>query len=158
MIDNQEDIAFMRRAIELSKLAVLHGNEPFGAVLVKDHKIVMEGENKIYTNHDYSAHAELSLLKEYSSKTGLTDLTGYTLYSSCEPCFMCSGSLVWFKLSRLVYGASDIDLASILNCKGSECSSIVFENSKTDIEVTSGVLKEESIEVLRSYFSNNKKN
>lgn len=152
------DELFMKKAIELSALAVEHGNEPFGAVLVKDGEIVYTNENQIYTGFDPTFHAEIGLIRQFCSETHITDLSDYTLYSSCEPCFMCSGALVWVKLGRLVYGASDMDLCEILGAKGSECSKIVFENSpQVQTKITAGVLRDESIKVLKSYFSNHEK-
>ena len=151
------DEKFMKKAIELSALAVEHGNEPFGAVLVKDGEVVYTNENQIYTKADPTFHAEAGLLRRFISETGITDLSEYTMYSSCEPCFMCSGAMVWAKLGRLVYGGSDIELCEILGFEGSKCSQMVFENSGVNIEVTPGVLREESIKVLESYFSKNKK-
>ena len=152
-----QDELFVRRAIELSRLAVEHGNEPFGAVLVKDGEIVAENESQIYTRHDPTFHGEAGLLREFCARTAITDLHDYTLYSSCEPCFMCSGAMVWTKLGRLVYAASNIDLEEILGKRGSRCSEIVFENSSWCPEVTSGILREESIEVLKSYFTDHRK-
>ena len=147
----------MSRAIELAKSAVKHGNEPFGAVLVKDGEIVFENENQIYTKHDPTFHAEAGLIRRFCKETGITDLSDYTLYSSCEPCFMCCGAMVWTKLGKLVYGASDIDLCNILGVQGSECSKMVFENSGAKIQVVSGILREKSIEILKDYFINHNK-
>lgn len=149
----EQDEFFMKRAITLSKKAVEHGNEPFGAVLMKDGKIVFENENQIHTKHDSTFHAEMGLIREFCKETGTTDLSDYTLYSSCEPCFMCAGAMVWAKLGRLVYGASDIDLGKIIGADGSECSKIVFENMSANISVTAGVLKEDAIAVLSAYFA-----
>ena len=97
-----QDEVFMQKAIELSRLAVAHGNEPFGAVLVKDGEIVFTNENQIYTRHAPTFHGEAGLIREYCAQTGVTDLRDYTMYSSCEPCFMCSGAMVWARLGRLV--------------------------------------------------------
>ena len=152
------DENFMAEAIRLSAEAVRHGNEPFGAVLVKDGEIVCRGENQIYSGHDRTFHAELELIRSFRAETGITDLSGYTLYSSCEPCFMCSGAMVWAKLGRLVYAASDRDLCGLLHEPGSACSRIVFENSRHRPEVTAGVLREESLSVLERYFSSREKN
>ncbi len=80
-----KDQDFMREAIRLSGLAVEHGNEPFGAVLVKDGEIVFTNENQIYTRHDPTFHGEAGLIREFCAKTGITDLHDYTLYSSNEP-------------------------------------------------------------------------
>ena len=152
-----KDEVFMKKAIDLSRLAVEHGNEPFGAVLVKDGEIVFTNKNQIYTKHDPSFHAEAGLIREFCAKTGISNLQEYTMYSSCEPCFMCSGAMVWVKLGRLVYGASNIDLENILGKEGCNCSKLVFDNSFWKPEVTEGVLRDESLEVLKGYFSKHKK-
>lgn len=150
--ETAQDEEFMRAAVRLSQLAVEHGNEPFGTVLVKDGKIVFTNENQIYTRHDPTFHGEAGLLREFCAQTGITDLHEYTLYSSCEPCFMCSGAMVWIRLGRLVYGASNIELERILGNAGSNCSKIVFDHSCWKPDVTSGVLREECLAVLKDYF------
>ncbi len=151
------DREFMKEAIRLAGLAVAHGNEPFGAVLVKDGEIVYSNENQIYTAFDPTFHAEAGLLRRFCAQTRITDLREYTLYSSCEPCFMCCGAMVWAKLGRLVYGASDKDLCGVLGEAGAECCKVVFGNSGWRPEVTAGVLREESLEMLTRYFSNHGK-
>lgn len=151
-----QDEKFMEEAIRLSKLAAEHGNEPFGAVLVKDGEIVYSNENQIYSRSDPTFHAEAGLLRRFCSETKITDLRDYTLYSSCEPCFMCSGAMVWTKLGRLVYAASDYDLGNIVGGQGCNCSKIVFDHAPHAPEVTAGVLRQKSADILRSYFSREK--
>jgi tRNA(Arg) A34 adenosine deaminase TadA len=150
-----QDERFMKEAIRLSEQAVTHGNEPFGAVLVKDGEIVFTNENQIYTASDPTYHAEAGLLRNFCASERVSDLTDYTLYSSCEPCFMCCGAIVWTKLGRLVFGSSDIDLCAILGEQGNDCCGIVFSRSANRPQVTAGVLREESLAVLESYFSKN---
>ena len=152
-----QDERFMREAIRLSEQAVAHGNEPFGALLVKDNEIVFTNENQIYTGSDPTYHAEAGLLRNFCAAERITDLADYTLYSSCEPCFMCCGAMVWTKLGRLVYGASDIDLCAILGEQGSACCEIVFSHSGHQPQVTGGVLRAESLAVLRGYFTKHDK-
>ena len=151
------DEYYMSKAIELSKSAVEHGNEPFGAVLVKDGEVVFTNENQIYTMHDPSFHGEAGLIRRFCAETGITDLRDYTMYSSCEPCFMCSGAMVWTKLGRLVYAASNIDLEEILGKQGCNCSDIVFQHSFWKPKVTSGVLRDDAFNVLRTYFEKHSK-
>lgn len=151
------DEIFMKEAIRLSALAVEHGNEPFGAVLVKDGEIVYSNENQIYTRHDPAFHAEAGLLRRFCEETAVTDLSEYTMYSSCEPCFMCSGAMVWTRLGTLVYAASNRDLEEILGKEGCDCSDIVFKNSHHAPKVRKGVLREESMAVLSDYFKSHKK-
>ena len=152
-----QDERLMREAIRLSEQAVAHGNEPFGAVLAKDGEIVFASENQIYTKSDPTWHAEMGLLRRFCAETEITNLSEFTLYSSCEPCFMCCGAMVWTKLGRLVYGASDIDLCQILGEPGSACCDIVFSHSSHRPEVTGGVLRDESLAVLQKYFSQQEK-
>ena len=147
-----QDRRFMRMAIELSRAAVEHGNEPFGAVLVKDGEVAFTNENQIHTRHDPTFHGELGLIREFCGRTGITDLSQYTLYSSCEPCFMCSGAMVWVRLGRLVYAASNMDLERIFGETGCNCAELVFAHSSWRPRVTAGVLREEGLEVLQNYF------
>lgn len=151
------DEKFMKEAIRLSSLAVEHGNEPFGAVLVKDGEIVYTNENQIYTRTDPTFHAEAGLLRRFCKETGITDLREYTLYSSCEPCFMCCGAMVWVKLGKLVYGASDRELCQILGEEGNNCAQLIFERSPWKPQVSAGILREESLGVLEAYFRDHKK-
>jgi tRNA(Arg) A34 adenosine deaminase TadA len=148
---------FMKKAIDLSIKAMEHGNEPFGAVLVKDGEIVYTNENQIYTKNDPTFHAEFGLIRRFCEETGITDLSDYTLYSSCEPCFICCGTMVWTKLGELVFGASDIDLCEILGVQGSECSKTVFQQSGANTKVVSGIMRNEALDVLKKYFANHKK-
>ena len=152
-----KDEVFMKEAIALSRSAVEHGNEPFGAVLVKDGEIFYKNENQIYTMHDPTFHAEAGLIRRFCAETGITDLSEYTLYSSCEPCFMCCGAMVWVKLGRLVYAASDIELCELLGVPGSECSKMVFESMGAKTQRSAGILKEEALEVLADFFRSHAK-
>ena len=152
-----QDEVFMRKAIELSRLAMEHGNDPFGAVLVKNNEMVFTNENQIYTRHDPTFHGEAGLIREFCAQTGITNLQEYTMYSSCEPCFMCSGAMVWVKLGRLVYAASNMELEKILGNEGCNCSKMVFDNSFWQPQVTTGVLREESLVILKAYFEKHEK-
>ena len=152
-----KDEQCMQKAIDLSASAVEKGNEPFGALLVKDDEVVYTNENQIYTMHDPTFHAEMGLIRRFCAETGITDLKDYTLYSSCEPCFMCSGAMVWVNLGRLVYGASNIELEALFGSEGCNTSKIVFDNSFRKAEVTGGVLRDEALEVLAAYFKDHDK-
>ena len=151
------DETYMQEAIRLAELAAAHGNEPFGAVLVKDGEIVYRNENQIYTKHDPTFHAEAGLIRRFCEETGITNLSEYTMYSSCEPCFMCCGAMVWVKLGRLVYAASDMELCEILGVPGSECCKTVFGAMSANIDVSHGIMRDEALSVLRDYFSDHSK-
>ena len=148
-----DDIYFMKEALKLAESSLMRGDEPFGAVLVKDGEIVFRGENRINTESDPTYHAETGLIRDFIKETKISDLSEYTLYTTCEPCFMCAGTMVWAKLGRLIYGASNDDLRNIRGKKGFPCSKTVFENSSHSPVVISSVLREECVNILKNYFS-----
>lgn len=160
---NHEHEKFMRLAFEQARQAVEEGNEPFGAVLVKDGEVVATGQNKINTESDPTYHAETGLIRDYCHSTGITDLSEYTLYTSCEPCVMCAGCMIWSKLGRMVYSISIEQLFEIISKVDSEAfsqesdrssdlaSAEVFKHSRNKINVISGVLKEEGLKLYSEY-------
>src|SRR5690625_1819950 len=84
---------FMKRAVDLAIQNVQEGGEPFGAVLVKDGKVVAEGVNELHKKYDISGHAELVAIRKAQAEKQTHDLTGYTMYASGEPCPMCLTSM-----------------------------------------------------------------
>lgn len=103
----------MRKAIELSVRNVAEGGGPFGAVIAKDGEIIAVGVNRVTADHDPTAHAEVSAIREAARKLGTFDLGGCEIYSSCEPCPMCLGAIYWARLDRLYYGNDKHDAAAI---------------------------------------------
>jgi tRNA(Arg) A34 adenosine deaminase TadA len=108
------DLEPLRRAITVSLDARDHGNHPFGAVLVDaSGAVVLEAENTVTTGHDVTHHAELNLVRLACASIAYADLPGHTLYTSCEPCAMCSGSIYWAGIGRVVYGLSEEGLLGL---------------------------------------------
>ena len=104
---------FMRKAIELSLENVKNGGGPFGAVIVKDGKVIATGVNRVTANHDPTAHAEVNAIREACAKLHTFDLSGCEIYTSCEPCPMCLGAIYWAHLDKIYYGNNQIDAARI---------------------------------------------
>jgi tRNA(Arg) A34 adenosine deaminase TadA len=104
---NTNDLGYLERAIELSRQSRANGNHPFGALLVLDGQIVLESENSVGTTGDATGHAETNLVRLASMKFSRSDLARASLYSSCEPCAMCSGAIYWAGIGRLVYALSE---------------------------------------------------
>lgn len=146
------DTKFMKQALELAQAAARHGNEPFGALLVKDNKVVLTGENQIHTESDPTYHAELGIIRDFCSNQKITDLSEYTLYTSCEPCCMCAGAMVWSSLGRMVFSLSHDELAAIAGFNIMIGSEEIFSKSPNRPEVAKGVLKEEAVPVYVDYF------
>ena len=93
----------MRKAIELSRENVANGGGPFGAVIAKDGEIVATGVNRVTASCDPTAHAEVSAIRAAASKLGTFNLSGYEIYTSCEPCPMCLGAIYWARLDKMYY-------------------------------------------------------
>ena len=101
------DEKFMRRAIELSAQALdTPGVRPYGAVVVKDGKIVGEGLNEAAKKFDPTSHGEVEAVRDACRNLKTTDLTGCELYTSCEPCSVCVSAMIMAGVSRMYYGAS----------------------------------------------------
>lgn len=101
-----DHILFMRRAIALAREGKNKGGGAFGAIIVKDGKIVAEGYNEVKALTDCTQHAELSVIQKACKAMGQTTLKGCILYTSCEPCMMCLGACYWAKFLKIYYGAS----------------------------------------------------
>ena len=104
---------FMRKAIALSVANINNGGGPFGAVIVKDGKIVSTGVNRVTANTDPTAHAEVTAIRKAAKKLGTFDLKGCEIYTSCEPCPMCLGAIYWAHLDKMYYGNTKIDAQNI---------------------------------------------
>jgi len=101
------DLENLRIAINVARRARNHGNHPFGAILVDENsQVLLEAENTVLTGQDCTGHAETNLVREASRKYGPEILEKCTLYTSTEPCPMCSGAIYWSKLRRVVYALS----------------------------------------------------
>ncbi len=102
---------FMRRAIELGVENVRQGGGPFGAVIVRDGRIIATGVNRVTARHDPTAHAEVSAIRAACEQLGTHDLSGCDIYTSCEPCPMCLGAIYWAHIDRIFYGCNKDDAA-----------------------------------------------
>ena len=107
------DLTFMRRAIELSASCARSDEGPFGAVVVKDGKIVGEGVNQVVPSGDPTAHAEIVAIRAACEALDTHVLDGAVLYTSCEPCPMCLGAAWWARVKEIVYGNDRADAAAI---------------------------------------------
>lgn len=103
---------FLRRAIALATENVLQGKGgPFGAVIVRDGKIVGEGANSVTTTNDPTAHGEVNAIRAAARTLGTFDLADCDLYTSCEPCPMCLAAAYWAHIRAIYYGANAADAA-----------------------------------------------
>lgn len=108
-----KDAGFMRTAIDLSIDNVRNGGGPFGAVIVKDGKIIASGVNRVTASCDPTAHAEVSAIRNACRKLQSFKLDGCTIYSSCEPCPMCLSAIYWAGISEVCYGNTKDDASTV---------------------------------------------
>ena len=106
----------MREAIRLADESVRNGGGPFGAVIVKNNTIIAGSSNSVTLDNDPTAHAEVNAIRKACRLLKTFDLSGCTIYTSCEPCPLCLGAIYWSRIDRIYYGntrkdARDIDFA-----------------------------------------------
>ena len=111
---NKEANKFMKKAIRISvnNVEKLKGG-PFGAVIVKDGKIIARGANQVTAGNDPTAHAEVVAIRKACKLLKTFQLTGCEIYTSCEPCPMCLGAIYWARPDKLYYAGSKEDAAAI---------------------------------------------
>lgn len=140
----------MMKAIELSMNSVANGGGPFGAVIVKDGKIVAEGSNCVTLNNDPTAHAEVTTIRKACTALNTFDLSGCEIYTSCEPCPMCLSAIYWARIERIYYGCDKVDAKNI----GFD-DSFIYEQIELKPELrsipSSQVLHTEALEAFRMW-------
>lgn len=104
---------YMRHAIALSDENVDKGGGPFGAVIVKDGKIIASAANSVTLTKDPTAHAEINAIRLAAKSLGTFDLSGCEIYTSCEPCPMCLGAIYWARIDKVYYANTKTDASEI---------------------------------------------
>ncbi len=135
-------------ALELAKKAAMKGEVPVGALVVLNDEIIGKGHNQVEELADPTAHAEMAAMKNACAKIGEKYLKNSVLYSTLEPCIMCTAAAVHRKIGKIVFGASDI--------RWGGCGTIynVAQNCRLNhnIEVIGGIMEIECQGVLKDFF------
>lgn len=143
----EDDVRFMREAMELARAAESLDEVPVGAVVVKDGKIIARGYNTRETDKCATHHAEIVAIEEACRVLGGWRLIGATLYVTMEPCVMCAGAIINARVPRVVYGTRDLRFGAF----GSLLNLAAVPLNHTP-EIVGGVLEDECREMLRDYF------
>jgi tRNA(adenine34) deaminase len=138
----------MQEALLEAEKAYAKGEVPVGAVVVLDGAVIGRGHNLRETLQDSSAHAELQAMREAARNLGSWRLNGATLYSTLEPCPMCAGALVQFRVKLLVYGAADAKSGAV----DSVIDVVRQPRFNHRLEVLSGVMEAECRSLLQRFF------
>jgi tRNA(Arg) A34 adenosine deaminase TadA len=91
----------MSRALEMKRVAMEAGDQPYGAIVVKNDAVVGEGPSRVVTNQDPTAHAEMEAIRDAARQLGTRDLSGCIIYATSKPCRMCATASYWANLSRI---------------------------------------------------------
>lgn len=144
-----QDYVFMRLAIAKAKTGVKKGQTPFGACIVRNNKVIACCHNVVWKNTDISAHAEITAIRSACKKIKRIDLTGATVYSTCEPCPMCFSACHWARITRIVYGAGIKDAKKFGFNELAISNFKLKELGKSKIKITGGFLRDENLELFK---------
>ena len=128
------DEQFMKLAIEKTREGIKKGQEPFGACVVKDGKLISVSHNTKIEDIDVTAHAEMNAIREACKELGSTDLSGCEIYATFKPCNMCQAACEKANISQIYYGVGSEDLGT---------TSIEY-----NIKISGGVLRKECLELV----------
>jgi len=151
------DEVHLLRAIAVAALARANGNHPFGAILVAADGTIIESQNTVVTDNDPTGHAETNLVRLASAQLDKTALRASTLYTSTEPCAMCSGAIYWAGIGRVAYALPEQDLGAMVPAQDGEptldlpCREVFARGGGTVI-VAGPALVAEAREVHRGFW------
>jgi tRNA(adenine34) deaminase len=149
-MSEDDDLKFLRLAIEASRSALRAGNSAFGAALAdRTGKLAHVAGNNQITAADSTGHAEVVVVREVAQRFGADTLAGSTVYASGEPCAMCSGAMFWAGVSRVVFAASHATIVRILGAPSLALSSReVLKGASRAVEIVGPLLEDEAVRIL----------
>ena len=147
----KKDEKFMREAIKIAEKGIQNSQAPFGALIVKNGKVIVRGHNQVWKDTDITAHGEVVAIRKANKKLKSIKLKGCTIYSTTEPCPMCFSAAHWAGVDRIVYGASiaDVKRLGFGELAISDKKMKRFGHSK--VRITGGVLAKECREQLKRW-------
>jgi tRNA(Arg) A34 adenosine deaminase TadA len=143
-----DDADYMGKAIEKAKKGVKDGQSPFGACIVKKGRILAVEHNRVFELGDPTAHAEIVAIKAAAKKLKSIDLSGCTVYSTCEPCPMCFSACHWARISKIVYGTRIEDARKIGFHEFPIHDTTLKDIGKSNIKITGDYMRDESMELF----------
>jgi tRNA(adenine34) deaminase len=143
------DETAMREALEQARAAASHGDVPVGAVVVREGRVIARAHNERELRGDPTAHAEVLALRAAADAVGGWRLDGCTMYVTLEPCVMCAGAMQLSRIDRVVFGAPDPKGGAT----GTLYNVAADPRLNHEVDVTHGVLAEESSRLLSDFFA-----
>jgi tRNA(adenine34) deaminase len=143
------DVSFMEAALEEARAAAERGEVPIGAIIVHGGRIIARASNRTITDCDPTAHAEIVALRAAARELKNYRLVDAILYVTVEPCSMCAGAMIQARIGHLIYGADDAKGGAVRSC----FSILDHPQLNHRVEVTSGILADESVAILQEFFA-----
>lgn len=144
---------FIRRFYSLAHEAMDRGDHPFGALLAKDGRVAVTARNTVKSDNDILAHVETNLITRAVRQLKTRDLSGYTLYTSVEPCIMCTGTIYLTGIQRVVFGLSSEALSRLTGWQRNMDSRLFLAQAKRKVAVVGPVLEPEGIRIFKSFLN-----
>ena len=144
-----DDLYFMQLALAEARASADAGEVPIGALLVQDGSIIARSGNRTIRDNDPTAHAEIVVIREGARILGNYRLGGTALYVTLEPCAMCAGAIIQARIPRVIYAADDPKGGAVRSC----FEILTHPKLNHQVELTSGLLAEDSASLLQSFFS-----
>lgn len=150
----ETDEYYMRLALKEAKKSLEHDDIPCGAIIVQNGIIISKGHNTRHKNQNVLGHAEIEAIKKANKKLNTWILDDCTLYCTIEPCVMCSSIIVQSRIKRVVYATREEKYGAC----GSRINLLQNSDLNTHIEITKGILEEESQKLLKNFFQKLRQN
>lgn len=147
LADDGLDQALLRRAFQVARCAAAAGDEPFGAVITLNRKIVAIAENVVVRTGDPTRHAEIEAIRTALRHVTKEDLAYATIYSSTEPCLMCAGAIYWSGLARLVFGCTQAAFRKTQAPDASWRIQDIWQRNSRRIQIVGPLLEREAMAV-----------
>ena len=144
-----DDLYYLQLALEEARASGAAGEIPIGAVVVHNDAVLARSGNRTIRDNDPTAHAEIIVIREAARLLGNYRLAGTVLYVTLEPCAMCAGAIVQARVPRVVYAADDPKGGAFRSC----FELLTSPKLNHQVEVTSGLLAEDSAALLQSFFT-----
>ena len=148
-----EDLKFMKLALELAKKAELKNEVPVGALVVRDGKIIGRGMNTSISDYDPTSHAEINAIREAAKAIKNYRLKDCTIYVTLEPCAMCVGAIQHARIDKIIYGAPDPKTGAC----GSMIDLISIKEINHHAEALGGIFEKECSQILKDFFLSKRK-
>lgn len=146
-----QELYFMQQAIDKALEGIQNGQTPFGACIVKDSQVISCEHNRVWETCDITAHAEVTAIRAACKKLQAVDLSGCTIYSTCEPCPMCFSACHWAKISKIVYGTAIEDAAHVGFDELRISNNQLKQLSKSPVEIVHGCMYEENLALFKKF-------